>query len=95
MRPDGCVTICFIPEDGTWGELYREKKAEGHDFYRHARFHDVSEVEGMLENSGFEVGAIFSTLFQEPGSVEEVEEPVEGSEEAGGFCCIRGEMVPE
>lgn len=89
LRPGGKLIDCFIPKSGDWGELYREKKAEGHDFYKYASFYKFSEVESLLERAGFELEKSVSSLFQSPDSVETVEDPIEGVDEAAGFCCVK------
>ncbi len=93
LKPRGKVIACFIPRGGPWGKFYTEKKEEGHKFYRHARLLTPDEVEGLLEQAGFRVESVWSTLFQGPEGVSRVEAPVEGKHELAGFCCIRAEKV--
>lgn len=53
LKRDGKLIVCFIPKDSPWGELYRKKKAEGHEFYKHARFHTSAKVEDFIKKSRF------------------------------------------
>lgn len=87
----GAVLVCFVPRSGSWGNFYRKKKKEGHDFYKHANFYSISQIESFLEEAGFRIESEVSTLFQDPGSVLVLEEPVEYFDESSGFCCIRAE----
>lgn len=89
LKPKGKVLLCFIPRNGSWGKLHRKKKSQGHDFYRHARFYGVLELEDLLEEAGFTIEEEVSTLFQPPATVERVEEPVNGADGSAGFCCMR------
>jgi ubiquinone/menaquinone biosynthesis C-methylase UbiE len=93
LKPRGKVIACFISRDGPWGKFYTEKKEGGHRFYKHARLLTPDEVEGLLEQAGFRVESVWSTLFQGPGGVSRVEAPVEGKHDLAGFCCIRAEKV--
>ncbi len=88
LKRDGKLIVCFIPKESPWGKFYREKKAEGHEFYRHAKFCTTAEVEELLEKSKFTRKVAVSTLFQKPGSVENVEEPVEGIPKSASLCCF-------
>lgn len=89
LKPGGRIVVCFVPRNSSWGKLYREKKAEGHNFYRHAHFYEVFRVEDLLEEAGFRIEEAVSTLFQEPGAVVKTEEPVDGLKETASFCCVR------
>ncbi len=88
LKPGGKLIVCFIPAESPWGKSYREKKTNGHDFYRHARFHSPERVEKFLDETGLKKMRSVSTLFQKPDSVEEVEDPIEGTYESAGLCCF-------
>lgn len=91
LEPDGKLIICFIQKESPWGKFYRKKKAEGHDFYKHARFYSTAEVERLLEESKFRKTEAISTLFQKPGSVQKIEDPTEGIRKSAGLCCLKAE----
>lgn len=93
LKQKGKLIVCFIPKESPWGTHYRKKKSEGHDFYKHARFFSVSEVMNLLEQSDFTRTKKISTLFQEPGCVEKIEEPVEEIRDSGGLCCFKAVKV--
>lgn len=93
LRARGKVIACFIPEGSAWGKFYLEKKATGHRFYKHASFLRVKEVEELLDQVGFKAEDAYSTLFQGPEEISDVEAPVKGSHETAGFCCIRAKKV--
>ncbi|MEA1904550.1 MAG: class I SAM-dependent methyltransferase [Candidatus Hadarchaeota archaeon] len=93
LRARGKVIVCFIPKGSAWGKFYLEKKATGHRFYKHASFLQVKEAEGLLEQVGFKAEDAYSTLFQGPEKISDVESPVEGGHETAGFCCIKAKKV--
>lgn len=91
LKEGGAVLVCFVPKESSWGDLYGKKKRKGHDFYKHANFYSNSRIESLIEEAGFRIESAVSTLFQDPGSVVALEEPVEHFDESAGFCCIRAE----
>ena len=96
LRPDGKLVLGLVLEESPWGEFYRRKKQEGHRFYRHATFYSRDEVAGLLQQAGFAMEGIVSTLFQGPGQVHHIEEPREGySPDAGFTIVVAGRGAPE
>lgn len=93
LKPGGRVVTCFIPKDGPWGKFYSRKKETGHKFYKHAHLLTFSEVEDLLEEAGFRVENVYSTLFQSPGGVLKIEKPVEGKHKSAGFSCIKAQKT--
>lgn len=93
LRPYGRIVTCFVPGESSWGQHYRKKKSEGHDFYKHANFLEISQVRDILREAGLEVVRATSTLFQSPGDVSRMEEPVEGLDRSAGFCCADARLV--
>ncbi len=93
LKSLGRVIVCFIPRGGAWGKFYLEKKAAGNRFYKHASFLRVKGVEELLEQVGFKAEDAYSTLFQGPEEISDVEAPVEGGHETAGFCCIKAKKM--
>ena len=93
LRPGGSVVLCFIPKESSWGKLYIKKKKSGRRFYEHATFFTNGEVEDLLLRTGFKLERGCCTLFQKPDEVSKVENPVDGSHESAGFCCVRADKV--
>ncbi len=67
LRPGGRLVVGFVPRDGDWGRLYRDKAREGHRFYRVARFYSCDRVYAMGEAAGLVRGRARSCLFTPPG----------------------------
>jgi SAM-dependent methyltransferase len=88
LKPDGKMVIGIILKDSPWGRYYQRKKEEGHYFYKHAIFHSYQEIQQILEDSGFTIERVISTLFQKPGQVKEMEVPREGYLADAGFNVI-------
>ena len=96
LRPGGKLVLGLVLKESPWGEFYRQKKQEGHRFYRYATFYSRDEVAGLLQQAGFVIERIVSTLFQGPGQVQRVEEPKEGYlPEAGFTIVVAGRGAPE
>lgn len=89
LRPRGNIIIGFISRESEWGKLYSKRKAEGHRFYKHAKFYTTGEVEEALERGGFKITKRVATLSQGPEAVTMIEEP---SSDVGqhGFVCMKG-----
>jgi ubiquinone/menaquinone biosynthesis C-methylase UbiE len=85
--PGGFSVSCIVPRDSMWGQYYTELAKQGHPFYTYARFYTVEEVESMLENTGFRVESIVSTLTYPPG--EDVYEEPRSYTGREGFACIK------
>jgi SAM-dependent methyltransferase len=88
LMPGGKLVLGLVLKESPWGHFYREKKEQGHRFYKFATFYSYSEVLKLLELAGFFVEEVVSTLFQKPGRVENVEVPVEGYSPDAGFTII-------
>jgi len=84
----GVLVACIVPRESEWGRYYRMLGAEGHVFYRHARFYSVEEVVDLGRSVGFVAESVTATLSYPPGVNERVEEPVEYSG-VEGFACVR------
>lgn len=90
---DGRVVLGLVLAESPWGRFYIQKKEGGHPFYRYANFYTFAQVEEMLNQSGFSVDRVVSTLFQRPGSVVEVEQPRSGYYPEAGFTIVVGRKV--
>lgn len=89
LKPKGELIVCFITKESPWGKYYRKKKAENHNFYKHAQFHTTSKIIKLLKSSGFRKTKSLSTLFQKPNSVKKVEDPINGTHKSAGLCCFK------
>jgi SAM-dependent methyltransferase len=88
LIPGGKIVLGLVLKDSPWGQFYQAKKAQGHRFYKFATFYTYEETLKLLEQAGFSMEKIVSTLFQQPGKVEHVEEPKEGYFPDAGFTII-------
>jgi len=98
LIPSGKLVLGLVLKESPWGQLYQQKKDEGHRFYRYATFYSCDEVVKLLARAGFVTEKIVSTLFQKPRKVHHMEEPKEGYFPNAGFTIIsasRGVAVTE
>jgi ubiquinone/menaquinone biosynthesis C-methylase UbiE len=91
LAPSGKIVLGLVLKDSPWGKFYEKKKMQEHRFYKHASFHKYDEVMTFLEQSGFSIEKVVSTLFQKPGKVEQVELPRKGFSPSAGFVIIMAE----
>jgi SAM-dependent methyltransferase len=90
LMPGGKIVLGLVLKKSPWGQLYQQKKEEGHRFYRYAKFFSCDEVVGMLVKTGFMGERMLSTIMQKPGNVQHVEEAKEGYYPEAGFTIIVG-----
>ncbi len=90
LMPSGKVVLGLVLKESPWGKFYEEKKQEGHRFYKHATFHRYDAVVKLVEQAGFTVEKVVSTLFQKPGEVERTESPQNGYSPDAGFTILVG-----
>lgn len=88
LIPGGKIVLGLVLKESPWGQFYQVKKAQGHRFYRYATFYTYEEALALLGQAGFSIEKVVSTLFQQPGKVEHVEEPKEGYSPNAGFTII-------
>ena len=88
LAPGGKIVLGLVLKDSPWGKFYEQKKREGHRFYKYATFYRYDEVVTLLEEAGFLIEEVVSTLFQEPDRVEQVELPRRGFSPDAGFVII-------
>ena len=88
LAPGGKIVLGLVLKDSPWGKFYEQKKREGHRFYKYATFYRYDEVVTLLEEAGFLIEEVVSTLFQEPDRVEQIELPRRGFSPDAGFVII-------
>jgi SAM-dependent methyltransferase len=88
LIPGGKIVLGLVLKDSPWGQFYQVEKAEGHRFYKFATFYSCDEIVRLLVQAGFVIEKTVSTLFQQPGKVEHVEEPKEGYFPDAGFTIM-------
>jgi ubiquinone/menaquinone biosynthesis C-methylase UbiE len=88
LKRGGKAVLGLVLRESPWGRFYQAKGEGGHRFYQHATFYSYDEVETLLEQAGFEIERVISTLFQKPGDVEHMESPQEGFSPDAGFAVI-------
>jgi SAM-dependent methyltransferase len=88
LIPGGKIVLGLVLKESPWGQFYQLKKAQGHRFYKYATFYTYDEALKLLEQAGFSMEEVVSTLFQQPGKVEHVGEPKEGYSPGAGFTII-------
>ena len=91
LKEGGIILLGIVPRNSKWGQLYLQKKANGHIFYGGAEFYTVKEIEEMLASSGFENITGISTLYQEPSENPQLEDTIKDIlDEKAGFVAIKG-----
>ena len=93
LRPEGRIFIGFIPRESPWGRFYMETQKRGRSIPRLAGVYSLNKVEHMIMDAGFSIQGYFSTLFQKPGGVKEIENPMKGYLPQAGFLIIMGERM--
>jgi SAM-dependent methyltransferase len=88
LAPGGKIVLGLVLKESPWGRFYQQKKDEGHRFYKYATFYSRDEVVELLTKAGFATERTFSTLFQTPGDVQNMEIPREGYFPDAGFTII-------
>lgn len=88
LRTDGVLLLGDIPADSLWGKEYERMKETGHRFYRNAHFFAVSELVGILQESGLLPVACSSTLVQSQPETPQFESPQHGHVAHAGFVCL-------
>ena len=88
LVPGGKVALGLVLRESPWGRFYQRKQQQGHRFYKYATFYSYDEVIGLLEEAGFLLEKVVSTLFQEPDRVEHMESPRNGYSADAGFTVL-------
>lgn len=89
LAPGGGLIVADILRDSPWGCWYRDKKAAGHPFYRHATFYSLEELQGLLVRAGLALAGTSSTLTQPPGDLPTAEPVYDGIRPGASFVCLR------
>jgi len=94
LKTGGKIVLGLVFGDSPWGQCYEAKKQEGHRFYKHATFYSYEEVVSLLEQTGFAIEKVVSTLFQGPNEGRGVESPREGFSRDAGFTIVLAGEIP-
>jgi SAM-dependent methyltransferase len=95
LKPKGKLVLGLVLRGSSWGQFYMSKKKKGHHFYGHANFYSYDEMVKLLEQTGFTVEKVLSTLFQKPCKVTEIELPKEGFSPDAGFTIVMATKAPK
>ena len=96
LAPRGKVVLGLVLKESPGGEFYQQKQQQGHRFYKYATFYSYNEVVRLLEEAGFLIEKVVSTLFQKPDRVEHMELPRKDySAEAGFTIVVAGKHAGE
>jgi SAM-dependent methyltransferase len=88
LVPGGKVALGLVLKESPWGKFYQQKKKQGHRFYKYATFYRYDEISKLLEQAGFSIEQVISTLFQKPVKVKRTELPQRGYSSSAGFTVI-------
>jgi len=88
LKNEGRIVLGLVLRDSYWGQFYVEKKEQGHRFYKHATFYSYEEVIDILEQTGFSIMQVSSTLFQKPNEMKGMEVPQNGYFSEAGFTIL-------
>jgi len=88
LKPGGRLVLGIIPQGSAWGMRLGKQGRAGHPYYRHARFRTIAETAALLAAHGFILLESWSTLFQEPERLVNLERPQTGTDEQAGFCVL-------
>jgi hypothetical protein len=96
LKREGRILIGFIPRSSSWGKFYFTQKKWGPSLYhRRLRPHSLKEMEHRVMQAGFSLQGISSTLFQQPGKLKVVENPMVGYHPQAGYLVLIGEKMGE
>jgi SAM-dependent methyltransferase len=93
LKREGKILIGFIPRNSPWGKFYQAQKKRGLPSYRGVRLHSVKEMEYRIMQAGFSIQGLFCTLFQRPGELKDLENPLIGYRPQAGFLVLVGERM--
>jgi SAM-dependent methyltransferase len=88
LNDEGKVVLGLVLRDSFWGQFYLRKKESGHRFYKHATFYSYEEISNLLDQTGFSIIQVVSTLFQKPNELEGMEVPRLGYFPEAGFSIV-------
>lgn len=90
LRHEGRILVGFIPQESPWGRFYAQTQKGRHSSHRWGRLYSLKRMEHMMMNAGFSIQGYFSTLFQKPGAVKDLENPMRGYRPQAGFLILIG-----
>jgi hypothetical protein len=93
LRREGKILIGFIPRESPWGRFYMETQKGRRLTHWWGQLYSLKKMEHMMMDAGFSIQAYFSTLFQKPGAVKVLENPMRGYLPQAGFLIIMGERM--
>jgi len=93
LRREGKILIGFIPRESPWGRFYMETQKGRRPTHRWGQLYSLKKMEHMMMDAGFSIQGYFSTLFQKPGAVKVLENPMRGYLPQAGFLIIMGERM--
>jgi SAM-dependent methyltransferase len=88
LAPGGKIVLGLVLKESPWGRFYQLKKAQGHRFYKYAKFYSYEETVNFVSSIGLAVETVVSSLFQKPGEADRIEDPREGYSRDAGFTII-------
>jgi hypothetical protein len=94
LKREGRILIGFIPRNSSWGKIYFAQEQRGASACpRRLRPHSLKEMEHRVMQAGFSLQGISSTLFQQPGKLKAVENPMVGYHPRAGYLVLIGEKM--
>jgi hypothetical protein len=93
LRREGKILVGFIPRGSPWGRFYAQTLKSGRSRHQLAGLYSLKNVEHMMMAAGFSIQGYYSTLFQKPRAVKEMENPMRGYHPYAGFLVIMGERM--
>jgi hypothetical protein len=91
LKREGKIVIGFIPRNSPWGKFYSAQKKREYPPHRGLGLHSLKEMEHRIMQAGFSIQGISSTLFQKPGELKVVENPMINFHPQAGFLVLIGE----
>ena len=93
MRREGKILVGFIPRESPWGRFYAETQKGRRPIHRWGQLYSLKKMEHMMMDAGFSIQGYFSTLFQKPGGLKDLENPMKGYHPQAGFLVLVGEQM--
>lgn len=91
---EGSVILGLILKGSPWASFYEEKGRKGNVFYKIAKFYSFREVETRMEEAGFKIVNVASTIFQPPTEKPlHFELPKEGYYREAGFVALKAKKL--
>ncbi|HEY91391.1 MAG TPA: methyltransferase domain-containing protein [Dehalococcoidia bacterium] len=88
LKPGGKLVLADMPAGSSWTQLYERMKKQNDPIYKHAVFYSYSDLISLVEQGGFSVQDIASTLLQNPNGITQAEQPHTGFTNGSGFVVI-------